>query len=77
MIILNEDTFEKEFAIMLSEFDDMFETQENFNRIAREVKEDLPDSSDLQVSLEFQRRLNFERTNNLIRVALKKFLVTD
>lgn len=74
---MDEETFEKRFAEMLRRFDDLFDQEENYIRHAKFISESMPEASDVTKAVALQHLIDKERTNNLIRVALKEFLVND
>ena len=69
------ETFEKRFADMLDRFDDSYDKLENYKRNAEAVEENMPNASDDEKRMYLVDSIQRERTNNLVRVALKEFLV--
>lgn len=74
---MNEETYEKRFAEMLDRFDELYDQESNYLRNARLVQEQMSDKSELERAIALQNMISRERTNNLIRVALKEFLVNQ
>ncbi|MGH1648947.1 hypothetical protein ABE945_14335 [Enterococcus gilvus] len=74
---MNEETYEKRFAEMLDRFDELYDRESNYLRNARLVQEQMSDKSELERAIALQNMISRERTNNLIRVALKEFLVNQ
>lgn len=72
---MNESTFEQRFAEMLDRFDELYDQEENYMRNVQAVQETLPDASEIERMVALQQTISRERTDNLIRVALKEFLV--
>ncbi|WP_347786939.1 hypothetical protein [Levilactobacillus brevis] len=75
---MNETEFDKKYAQFLDSFDDLFETEDNYKRIANDVSEEAAKNPNSHVNKEiaFEHQYQTERTNNLVRIALKNFLVS-
>jgi hypothetical protein len=74
---MNNNNFEKKYADLLERFDNVFETEENYIRWANEIKLDMPNAENVDTTFELHRRRQDERTNNLVRMAIKEFLLND
>lgn len=74
---MDKDTFEKNFSKMLDRFDEMYDQEENYLRNADAIQNTMPDSSEIERMIALQSTISRERTDNLIRVALKEFLVNE
>ncbi|EMF0155433.1 hypothetical protein [Enterococcus hirae] len=72
---MTEKEFEERFAKMLDLFDDMYDQEENYLRNVERVKEQMPNATEAEKMMFLQDSINRERTNNLVRVALKEFLL--
>ncbi|MGL9744822.1 hypothetical protein [Enterococcus sp. DIV0996a] len=72
---MNEREFEERFARMLDRFDDMYDQEENYLRNVEIIQEQMPEATEAEKMMFLQDSISRERTNNLIRVALKEFLL--
>ncbi|MFT8392787.1 MAG: hypothetical protein ABF624_02095 [Liquorilactobacillus ghanensis] len=72
---MTDEEFEAKYAAFLNRFDDLFDTKENYLRIAADVAKDKPNASDEEKRNYLEHFLQIERTNNLVRLALKDFLL--
>ncbi len=72
---MNEREFEERFAKMLDRFDDMYDQKENYLRNVEIIQEQMPEATEAEKRMFLQDSISRERTNNLIRVALKEFLL--
>lgn len=73
---MTNEEFNAKFADMLERFDNEFETEANYNRIADEVnKEAGNDDNQGLKQMAFEHFYNTERTNSLMRFCLKEFLL--
>lgn len=61
----------------LNKFDDMFDDEENIERIREDVKTYNPNDDWTNKMFKFIQQYENERTNNLVRIALKEFLIKD
>lgn len=75
--IMNEETFEKRFAKMLDRFDEMYDQEENYLRNAQAIQDLMPEATEIERMIALQSTITRERTDNLIRIALKEFLVNE
>lgn len=75
--MMDEKEFESKYAKVLDDFDDLFETSENYTRISDDVLRNIPDAPLSEKEFRFEHLYQTERTNNLIRLALKNFLLSD
>lgn len=72
---MNEREFEERFAKMLDRFDDMYDQEENYLRSVEIIQEQMPEATEAEKRMFLPDSISRERTNNLIRVALKEFLL--
>lgn len=72
---MTDEEFEAKYAAFLDRFDNLFDTKENYLRIAADVAKDKPNASKEEKSYYLEHLLQIERTNNLVRLALKDFLL--
>ncbi|EME8083900.1 hypothetical protein M9G37_001581 [Enterococcus faecium] len=72
---MNEREFEERFAKMLDRFDDMYDQEENYLRSVEIIQEQMSEATEAEKRMFLQDSISRERTNNLIRVALKEFLL--
>lgn len=61
----------------LNKFDDMFDDEENIERIREDVKNGNSNDDWTNKMFKFIQQYENERTNNLVRIALKEFLIKD
>lgn len=71
---MNSDQFEQKFSKMLDKFDEQFDSAANYQRIQNDVDNGNPTDDETSKMFKFIQQYENERTNNLIRVALKEFL---
>lgn len=74
---MTSDEFDEKYAEFLNKFDDMFDDEENIERIREDVKTYNPNDDWTNKMFKFIQQYENERTNNLVRIALKEFLIKD
>ena len=74
---MTNDDFDEKYAEFLNKFDDMFDDEENIERIREDVKTYNPNDDWTNKMFKFIQQYENERTNNLVRIALKEFLIKD
>lgn len=74
---MTNDEFDEKYAEFLNKFDDMFDDEENIERIREDVKNGNPNDGWTNKMFKFIQQYENERTNNLVRIALKEFLIKD
>nr|WP_252892703.1 hypothetical protein [Lentilactobacillus otakiensis] len=75
--IVTSDEFDEKYAEFLNKFDDMFDDEENIERIREDAKNGNPNDDWTNKMFKFIQQYENERTNNLVRIALKEFLIKD
>ncbi|MCT3557110.1 hypothetical protein EFR93_04140 [Lentilactobacillus buchneri] len=74
---MTNDEFDEKYAEFLNKFDDMFDDEENIERIREDGKKGNPNDDWTNKMFKFIQQYENERTNNLVRIALKEFLIKD
>lgn len=74
---MTNDKFDEQYAEFLNKFDDMFDDEENIERIREDAKNGNPNDDWTNKMFKFIQQYENERTNNLVRIALKEFLIKD
>lgn len=74
---MTSDEFDEKYAEFLNKFDDMFDDEENIERIREDVETCNPNDDWTNKMFKFIQQYENERTNNLVRIALKEFLIKD
>ena len=74
---MTNDEFDEKYAEFLNKFDDMFDDEDNIERIREDVKNGNLNDDWTNKMFKFIQQYENERTNNLVRIALKEFLIKD
>lgn len=74
---MTSNEFDTKYAEFLNKFDDMFDDEDNMERIRENIENGNLNDNWENKMFKFIQQYENERTNNLVRVALKEFLIKD